>query len=183
MNEGTRPGLPMALRLFVVLAWLWFLLAIPFVTDAACRFDAFLLLAWSGGLIGFVWLVVTLVYPALLKRPTRLRWLSVPLAGLLVVVLMVTGWGLLVRVFLCEGSLQDSVANVPANSEADWSPRRVGLFWVEDVKEYDGGVYLFTTQSFVSRHGVAHIPDGIQVAPRVSVRHLYGSWYSFEWRF
>jgi hypothetical protein len=95
----------------------------------------------------------------------------------------VTDLGLTLRVALCEAALRDYAAKVSAEGVRDEPPRWVGLFQVEEATVFDRGVYLYTSWSFLNRHGVAHLPPGSKPAPRTSLRHLYGSWYSFEWRF
>ena len=109
--------------------------------------------------------------------------MAVPTAGALGFALAVTDWGLALRVALCEGTLCSYVDGVLPGAKPDRTPRWVGLFRVEETQEYGGAVYLYTSRSFLNRHGVAYIPPGGNPAPRIGVHHLYGSWYSFVWRF
>jgi hypothetical protein len=177
-----RPLSLLVPRLAAVAAWLWLAVAIPSLTDAACNFFLWLLLAASGGSLGVAWLALTCAKPSLLRPPAGAWWLAVPAAGALGVGLLVTDLGLRLRVALCEDSLSRLVAAVKPG-EQDHEPRWVGLFQVQEVHEYQGGVYLFTSQSWLNRHGVAYLPDGAPVEPRMSVCHLYGPWYSFDWFF
>ena len=110
-------------------------------------------------------------------------WFSVPFAGALAIGLALTDWGLMLRVALCEAELADYAATVSAEGLPADLPGRVGLFHVDWVTTYDGGVYFYTATSFLNRHGVAHLPPGSKPAPRTFVRHLYGRWYRFDWLF
>jgi hypothetical protein len=166
-----------------VAAWGWLVAALPFLSDAACNTFVELGLLASGALIGLAWVVLTALRLSLLPGSFRWQWLSVPLAGILGFALLVTDWDLAVRVALSESALRRHVESVPPDAPSDETQRWIGLFHVEETEEYDGAVYLFTCQSFINRHGVAYIPPGSKVAPRMRVSHLYGSWYSFEWRF
>jgi hypothetical protein len=103
--------------------------------------------------------------------------------GVLGCALLVTDRGLALRVVLSEAALSEYAGAVVAAGVTDGRPGRVGLFWVDEVSVYDGGVYFYTTWSFLNRHGVAYLPPGTAPAPRISVQQLYGPWYSFEWRF
>ncbi len=125
------------------------------------------------------WLIFTLLHPMLLSRAIAPIWLTVPLAGLLGIVLVTTEVGLLARVALSDTALRKHIAKAQPAAPQCW----VGLFQVEESRSYDGGVYLFTSHSWLNRHGVAHIPAGSKIAPRIRVRHLYGEWFRFEWKF
>jgi hypothetical protein len=54
---------------------------------------------------------------------------------------------------------------------------------VEERRDCDGGVFLFTGPGFINWHGVAYIPAGKGAPPRNYPRHLYGDWYLFTWHF
>jgi len=84
---------------------------------------------------------------------------------------------------ISEESLQSYVASVPAGALPDRTRRWVGLFRVEETEEYGGAIYLYTSHGFLDRHGIAFLPPGTTPAPRMSVRHLFGPWYNFTWRF
>ena len=183
MEPDVSLRFPLLARLVVGLAWGWFAFAILWLTDAACMLLNLLALVGCGFLIGLFWIVVTAIWPYLLRRPFCIVWFTVPLVGMIGVGLACTDVGLRTRVMLCEWALAADVERVRAEGVQAEHTRTVGLFTVEDTRTYDDGVYLFTSQSFMNWHGVAHIPRGSRVAPRMSVRHLYGQWYSFEWRF
>jgi len=176
------PRLPLAARLIIVGGWAWLLLALIYFTDAACQIFIFLAIGVGGIIIGAVWIALSFMWPRLLRRPARKVWLSVPLASLLGL-LSLSNLGLVLRIKLCEGALSEYVANVSANGVPAEPDEWVGLFKVDDTWVYDGGVYLFTSTSFLNHHGVAHLPPGSKPPGRITVRHLYGSWYSFMWFF
>jgi hypothetical protein len=180
MDGTATRRLPLSAWLLVCAGWVWFLFAVVYFTDAACSFTAFLAVASSGVFLGFLWMSFSTLVPRLLRRYV---WLSVPFAGALAAGLALTDWGLTLRVALCEAELADYVAKVSAGGLPENAPGRVGLFHVDEVTTYDGGVYFYTSRSFLNRHGVAHLPPGAKSAPRTSVSHLCGRWYSFEWHF
>jgi hypothetical protein len=180
MDGTTTRRLPLAARVLAGGTWVWLLFAVVHFTDAACSVFAFFDVAATGLVLGFLWISFTALDPWLLRRYV---WLSVPFAGALAVGLALTDWGLVLRVALCEADLADCAATVSAGRLPEDLPGRVGLFHVDWVTRYDGGVYFYTSTSFLNRHGVAHLPPGAKPAPRTSIRHLYGRWYSFEWFF
>src|SRR6266550_5211472 len=117
-------------RPVVAAAWLWLLAGLPFFTNAACNFEALVLLGGTGLLIGIAWLIVTFSWSPPLRSWS---WLSVPFAGLVGVLLLVTDWGFALRVVLSEDALSHYVASVPPGEKSDRTPRRVGLFWVDET--------------------------------------------------
>jgi hypothetical protein len=178
----TSPRFRFAVRVLVVACWVWLLFALIYFTDAACPFPICLAMLGSGLLIGFVWIGLSALWPWLFRRPTRMVWLSVPAAGFLGL-LCLSDLALALRVKLCEGALSEYVAGVAANGEPPQTEIAVGLFQVRYTQAYDGGVYLFTSQGFLNQHGIAHLSPNSKPPPRISVRHLYGPWYTFMWRF
>jgi len=178
--ESTR--LPLAARLIIVGGWVWLLLALIYFTDAACQIFLFLAIGVSGIIVGAVWIALSVMWPRLLRRPARKVWLSVPLAGVLGLLLL-SDLGLALRVRLCEGALSEYVAEVSANGVPAERHQWVGLFKIDDTWVYDGGVYLFTSTSLIDQHGVAHLPPGSKPPSRITVSHLYGLWFSFKWKF
>jgi hypothetical protein len=169
--------------LLVAFTWLCLLLAVLFLSEPAHNFVAMLFLGASGLVIGTTWLIFTVVKPQLLSSTSRRWWLTVPLAGGLGVVLLITNWGLALRIALCESTLHNHIAGLSAGSNVQRRPERIGLFRFEEVEEYQGSVYFYTGSGFLNRYGLAYIPPGQRPAPWMSVRHVYGPWYTFEWRF
>ena len=135
----------------------------------------------AGLLIGVLWLICSALYPRLFSKALAPIWLTVPAAGLMGVLLAATDVGLLLRVVLSERALRNDIAQAPQLDPV--TPHWVGLFHVEESRSFDGGVYFYTSHSWLNRHGVAQVPAGSKTAPRTRLRHLYGDWYSFEWRF
>lgn len=74
----------------------------------------------------------------------------------------------------------------PLNSyDSMHPPRRVGLFWVDGTENKGGAVFLYTSSSFLNRHGIVYVPPG-QATPSIKGRvneQLVGPWHSFTWRF
>ncbi len=78
--------------LFVIVsAWLWLLYDIQLVSDTAATILEYLQFIVVGIIIAFIWVVLSLVFPSLLRR-FGVFWLSVPLVGILAVVLGSTNW-------------------------------------------------------------------------------------------
>jgi hypothetical protein len=167
-------------RILTVLAWLWLAVALPFLTDAGCDMFVALGLAASWAVLGIIWLV-------LLPVGWRTGWawlLSAGVAGCLGLVFGLTNLGLVLRVALSESSLAGYAAEV----QPDFlhPPQRVGLFLVDGESTYDGIVFLYTSQGFLNREGLAYVPPGTELPaqiPRHHLRHLYGPWYWACWRF
>lgn len=190
--EGIRPQTdlrkpPGGIRVLGVLAGLWFLIAIPSVTDTGTGFIVvFLLLA--GMLLGWVWChVVHCSFSSIQTRADHLWALSAPGAGLLAILLAVSAIGLQVRVALCRPFLERYVATVPAGTNASLHPSHfVGTFWVDRVEEDRGTVLLFTSkEGLMNSTGLAYIPPGgTMPAGRTWIRleRLSGNWYCFEER-
>jgi hypothetical protein len=167
----------------VTLASLWLLAVVPFFSDAACNSFLTLLFLGSGALLGLFWVAVSIGRPSLLRPPAAKWWFMVPIAGLMGLFLLVSDRDLALRVWLCEEVLQNRVDDVNSGNNPERAPGWVGLFHVDDTRCYDGGTYLYTSSSFINRHGVAHVPPGCQPMPRTRIKQLYGPWYSFESRY
>jgi hypothetical protein len=173
-------------RLLGTLAWLWLVVALPFLTDASCFFLIALVLAGSWLVLGVAWLGLPLVLPAALSTRSGRGWyLSAAAAGLLGLVLAFSDLGLVARVAVSDPWLTAYAAAVPPGTqERPPEPRWVGLFRVNETDEQDGVVMLYTSQDFLNRQGVARVRPGKTPPGRVRlVRHLYGPWYAFEWHF
>jgi hypothetical protein len=166
-------------RLLIGCVCTWFLIALPFVTDAACDYPVVLFLGSTGILIALVWFIYT-ASGQLQPRAWR-WWASVPLVQLLVVILFATDLDLALRVALSENQLEESL-KTRQNPTSDSSPKRVGLFAVSGKQHYDGGVYFYTSTGFNNHWGVAKIPPG-QLPPKVTACRLYGQWYKFKKEF
>jgi hypothetical protein len=179
-------GINLYARLLALMAWLWLLAALPFVTDAACFLFVVALLAITWIMLALAWLCGLFEARYLLRSSSARRWwLSAGLAGLLGLLLAFTDVGFILRVALSERALNAYVASVPPGTRnATHTNRPVGLFLVGGTEERDGVVVLYTSSSFLDRHGIAHIPEGaIPPSNLRSVKHLFGSWYSFRWKF
>jgi hypothetical protein len=186
LQEGRseHPSWLAAARLLVGTAWLWLLVVLPFITDAACSWLLWPFLAGSGIVVGVIWFPITAAEPRLLRLRRIWWWASVPLVGVLAVLLQIGDLGLTARVFLCEAQLNHYIAEVQPGAGHDCTARRVGLFSVDKTQIYsNGAVYFFTSQSFLNSHGVAYVPEGVGAASRMSLRRLYGCWCRFDWRF
>ena len=170
-------------RVLSIITALWLVAALPYVTNAACDFWPSILLSGSGFLIGSTWLALSVFARWYFQRPPVVWWLSVPILLSTGIILAWTDEDLALRVAWSEDSLNRTVTAVRNEPDNDWHGRRVGTFWVNRVEEYLGGVYLFTSQSFIDCEGIARIPPGTPVAHRMRVRHLYGEWYAFVWHF
>ncbi len=178
-----QPNLGTGARGFIWSAWLWLIFTVPSFTDAACNMFTFMLLLVFGLAIGVGWIWLTVVRPELLSRRSAKWWLSVPAAGLLGTFLFVSDRDLAARVSLSEVELMDQVSQAQAGETYTPVNQRVGLFWIRDRTEFGGGVYFHTSSTWINSNGIAHIPPGSQPRPRTWTRHLYGSWYWYEWKF
>jgi hypothetical protein len=145
-------------RLMAAASLLWLLATLPFVTDAGPGFLEPLALGMAGLVIGLAWVIRTAACPPKVWSAEAAWWLSVPASGAIAFGLLATDHGLALRTRLCESRLTGFVAEVAGQDQADWTPRWVGLFYVDEVQEYEGGVYLFTSGGFLNRNGIAHIP-------------------------
>jgi hypothetical protein len=122
-----------------------------------------------------------------LTRGPRIWWLSAAVAGGFGIFLSFTTIGLQLRIALSESALTDYALQVVKNGgEFSHKPRPVGLFFVDGEEQYEGVVFLYTSQSFINREGVAYVPPGVnapQQIPRHRLRPLYGPWYICYWLF
>jgi hypothetical protein len=168
------------------LAWLWLLLAIPSLTDVASSFVAGSLLAVGWLVFALAWLLLPLFRPGALGSPAGKQWyLGAAAAGVLGLLLAFTDVGLRLRVAASEPPLRAYAAAVPPGGYGSLhEPHRVGLFLVDGTEERDGVILLYTSAGFLDRYGVAYNPGAKPLpAGRRQLRHLYGPWYSFRWKF
>lgn len=178
-------GMTLYAKFLAVFAWLWLLAALPFVTDAACEFIASMLLAVTWMILAFAWLCGLLAAPFLFRSASaRKWWFSAGLAGILGLLLAFTDVDFMLRVALSERALSAHVASVPPGTQNSIHPNRlVGLFLVDGTEESGGAVFLYTSSGFLDRYGVAYVPDGAIPPSHLSMKHLFGPWYHFKWRF
>lgn len=168
--------------LFVGLAWLWFFGVIIY-SSGNSDFKLFTSLALGGVCLAIIWIVLSSLKWAILWQNARKQWFSVPVAGVLGLVLcMNSHWMVKARVMISENRMRDYVAGV-APGTVDRRMQWIGLMLVEETEEYEGGVYLYTGHEFINRVGVAYLPPDTKPAGRIRVEHLYGNWYSFVWHF
>jgi hypothetical protein len=186
-NPSKGPGIPKGkhpsgVRLLALLAGLWLLVAIPFLTDPACNMfiGVYLTVTLLG--LGLGWLCIPILFPASLRsRAGLFLYLSSACPVILGLVLAFTDIGLKVRVAACEPWLTADAANAPLTpSGVYYEYRLVGLFLVERTEEREGIVFLYTGASFLNPQGLAYNPTGKPWPSSMETHHLYGPWYSFE---
>jgi hypothetical protein len=184
----TRVEALTGVRILAWLAWLWLVAALPFLTNASCNLFVGFALAATWLLLAGAWLVLPLGMPGvLLQRAGRRRWLAAGGAGCLGLVLAFSDIGLMIRIALCEPSLSGYAAQIPpGGGKPLHGPRPIGLFLVDGEENYQGIVFLYTSSAFIDREGVAFVPTGTtppSQIPRRRLRHLYGPWHWFSWKF
>jgi hypothetical protein len=177
-----------AASLFAILAWTWLLFFLPDFSNVGFGFGESLALAASLLIFAGLWIVVSALvfWPSpSANRSAVCWWLAADAAFVLAFVLVVTNVGLLVRLRLNEPWLAERVAQIHRGDAGSREPGAVGLFIVDRVDEHDGAVYFFTSgYGFMDSAGVAFIPEGVQAHGRICrIRHLFGSWYTFWWKF
>jgi hypothetical protein len=173
-------------RLLAAFAWVWLLVALPEVTNAAGTFPLDLCLALIWLVLAVAWFILPFVSPGGVRSgPWRRWWLAAGVAGAIGLVFGLTDMGLRARLFLCEAEVAAYVTCVdPGTHEHFEPPESVGLFRVDETEEYGGAVLLYTQGGFIDRYGVAYVPPGAGLPPGTRVeRHLYGNWYHFKWKF
>lgn len=174
-------------RLLAVLAWLWVLVATPFLTNPSCAVYVRILLVFTWLVLAVCWIWLPIFEPTTVFRSPRGRrlWLSAALAGLVGLLLAFTNLGLTARVALSERWLLDYARPLrEGSSQLDHRSRVVGLFRVEETEVCDGAVLLFTSPSHEDGQGIAYVPPKAGVPYHVRlVRHLYGPWYRFEQKY
>lgn len=172
-------------RLHAILTGTWLLVALPFLTDAACNM-------FVGMALSAAWLVLAVAWLVLPIRPGVTRddmvwWACAANAGCLGLVLAFTNIGLIARIALSESSLIAHASHVAADG-GDFlhDQQLVGLFLVDGEESYQGVVLMYTSQGFLNREGIAYVPPGTPVPtqiPRRRLRHLFGCWYTCVWKF
>src|SRR5271170_5237899 len=92
---------PLAVKVLAVLACLWLMAALPFLTDTGCNILISLGLAASWLVLGIGWLALL----PLSWRSGRRWWSFAGSVGCLGLILAFTNVGLILRIALCEASL------------------------------------------------------------------------------
>jgi hypothetical protein len=181
MGSDSSSKYPLLARALIVGAWAWFAVALVFYTDGNCYFFGDFVFAGGGLALGLGWIVGTSIGPDLLRR---FAWLSVPASGLLGCTLLLTGWGMALRLALCEDDLRARAESALAAWAPESTPSQVGLFEVKQIWTYNGGVYLVTGSCWMDENGIAYFPSGAPPAQsKTSYRRLFGPWYKFTSRF
>lgn len=172
-------------RVIVLSGWIWFLLALPQVTNAAVGLMWFLVLFPSGITIAVSWIADSVARPAMLKTSvTRLSWLSVPALGVLALGLSFTHRDLALRVRVSDSVLSEAAENAKQQSVEDRhsGSRRIGVFVVDHIMVDEEQVYFYTASGFLDSYGIAYCPEGKPTFCSSS-EHLYGPWWWFYDRF
>jgi hypothetical protein len=167
-------------------SWLWGLVTLPQVTDAAVDFMTDVMLVLTACAIGLAWLVYSCAAPRVFREPRRRRqWLSVPLLGLVSLTLASTDYDLAARVWLCDSELREyTEAARQGRSSRSGEYRRVGLFQVRSGTADEDQVMLETASGFLTSSGIVYRPDGMRPESRAykgscDFEHLYGPWWKF----
>jgi hypothetical protein len=180
---------PVAAFILAILAWLWLVLALPFLTDASCPMFVGFALTGTWLVLAVFWFAVGLQFWDGLtsSRATKRGWIAAGVAGALGVLLAFTHVGFMVRIAMCESALRNYIAQIqPGDGEFLHEPRPVGLFRVDGEENYRGVVFLYTSCAFLNREGIAYMAPEINPEweiPRHRLRHIYGPWYWFYWKF
>jgi hypothetical protein len=174
------------LRVLGVIASLWVVLAIPFLTDTGYYFLTAFFFLGSGFLLTLIWLIIVIISRSNIRNWAEVAWCCLTPYALIVALLATTDLALAVRVAISENSLTQYISTVPAGTCAPVPKQFVGLFWVSETQECQGSVVLFTSAcGFMNRSGLAYIPPGSRIPPGKwrEVRRVYRNWYRFEWKF
>jgi hypothetical protein len=148
-NARTFRRTPGSLRLLAGFGLLWFLFAIPFVTDAGVNFLAWMLLFYSGAFLGLLWLGITIhwLHALVWRQPERtlgalLCSLCVPLLGCMAVYLGTSEWPLRLRLAMSEPWMLEYVTREETAPERfdNHGVRLVGTFLVRTTWHRDGMV-------------------------------------------
>ena len=175
-------------RLLAVFAWIWLLVAVPFLTDAVSPFPIGydLAMIWFGLAVAW-WTMPVVSSGGFFSKPWRRYWVLAGIAGALGLCLGFTNIGLMARLYLCDRQLTAYAASFAPGARVVTvdDPVRVGLFPVDETEEYQGAVYLYTGSGFLERAGLVYFPGaGKPPNPgRIRTAHLYGPWYWFRWKF
>ncbi len=173
-------------RVIVLSGWIWFLAALPEVTDAAMSILWWMVLLFSGVLIGLAWVVYSCAYYVAFRALfIRWWWLSVPALGFLAIALATTHRDLAVRVWLCDSTMTEYAEEARRDPESVRGVfgRRIGLFNVSHTSADENQVLFFTASAYLDSAGVAYRPNGLPPEYVHRSEHLYGPWWWFWERF
>ena len=130
--------------------------------------------------------------PRTLTAPL-LRWLAVPLIGLLGIALLITDADLKLRIALADATMRtqaDAALNAKTDAEARHAiGAHLGLFPANHTERQQGRLRIETTTTgLFSTAGLYYAPNGMNTgttnlpaAESESVRHIEGPWYAFQW--
>ncbi|MCK4850154.1 MAG: hypothetical protein KAT11_02325 [Phycisphaerae bacterium] len=177
----------------IVLALLWFTLAIITFSNAGADFLCFLVLIFGGMVMGAIWALRGLFHLVryVFRSEDRglafrrlVAWSVLPIIVVLAMGAKVKQEKLLtIRLKLSEAALLEFVQNVPADTNEEFSKKKqwVGLFHLSDVQDIDGCVRFITTNDILDDAGLAYSPKGKPpVLGEDYYWHLYGPWWLWE---
>jgi hypothetical protein len=175
-------------RVFAGLSWSWLIIFLPGLTNVGMGFMAEWVFMHACPFFAILWVIATVAMFWDYQLPSRAAvcwWLVANAALILVAVLLITHVGVSIRTRISEPWLDEKVAMANQGVQFSREPCTVGLFQVEEIWVHQGAVYFFTGDyGLLDQAGIAFIPNGADPLGRTRVlRHLYGDWYSFVWRF
>lgn len=191
--RSRRWAAPGVLELLAACAWS--AVALISFSDTGPDLFVFIGLILAGLALACVWVVrAAVVACVILLRdlpPSRwpgrpVRWLFIPLCGVLGCALLVTNRDLALRLWLCEGPMRAFAHAAMASDPAAGSRKQVGLFRISRVDAVDGSAVRIVTAhtGLFDRAGVYYSPNGPPPPwpdSHESVQPLFGPWYRFRW--
>jgi hypothetical protein len=154
---------------------MWFLLTIPFLSDAGVEvFSGLLLLLFSAAL-GVSQIMIVVAAWSLRRARIWALW------GLVGSMLLLPNWATDIsfrcRLWLSEVSLRQYVVDMPQDQVGRIDGGHAGLFHFEYVtRGRDGVVYFYTGVAFKSHYGFAYVPPNVS-PPDDDMQHQFGPWY------
>lgn len=186
--KPARPPLPTRALVLLFSTLVWFLLAVPHVTNAGTGMMWLCLLVPVSFIVIAAWscsIAYLLEYDSQPDpRVWRVWGWSMAVIAVIVALIFVP-YGLTARVWLSSGPLLELAQSLPASEDPTPVNRCVGHFYVQKCEtSNDGAVAIVTCDSgMMDCAGVLYLPPGSTAPSSVRVEeHLYGPWYRFWWK-
>lgn len=181
--KPAKQPLPMLASAMLCFTLVWFVIAVPNMTDAGIGFFGVCLLLPLTVIVIATWFLTLVKIADASDKSDRQTIKAWRFCTGLILFTALLAWpevGFRARLWLSSGSLEKYAISLPNDSHSLHPQGYVGLFLIEGYqKDSNGVVAIWTTSSgFLDRAGLLYVPPNAPIPEYFPIReHFFGSWY------